>query len=114
MSCFSIRSGSITRSGPVVAPGERTLDFPGHGSEPPTEKVSMAGLVEYVLAHVSEPVTLVGLSLGGMVAQQIAVRAPEAVASLVVAASPSATRAEVMADRIRATREGGMAGVLEA
>lgn len=97
----------------VLRPGDRTLDFPGHGSEPPTETVSMAGLVDYVLAHVSARVNLVGLSLGGMVAQQVAVRAPEAVASLVVAAAPAATRREVMAERVKSTREGGMAGDLD-
>ena len=69
----------------VVPSGARTLDFPGHGSEPSVGNVSIDRLVEHVLAHLSDPVTLVGLSLGGTVALQVALRAPQSVTSLVVA-----------------------------
>jgi len=96
----------------VLLPGARTLDFPGHGSAAPVDTVSMRGLVDYVLAHICEPVTIVGLSLGGMVAQHLAIRAPGSVASLVVVCSTSASHPETMRERARATREGGMAGVL--
>jgi 3-oxoadipate enol-lactonase len=92
---------------------ERALDFPGHGTEPPAESVSMAGLADHVLAQIEEPVTLVGLSLGGAVALQVAVRAPEKVASLVVACSTAVARPAVMAERAAAIRAGGMAGVLD-
>lgn len=97
----------------VRSPGDRALDFPGHGTEPPPESVSMAGLVDHVLAHVAEPVTLVGLSLGGAVALQLGIRAPERVASLVVACSTAASRPPVMFERAAAIRAGGMAGVVE-
>lgn len=98
----------------VLAPGDRAIDFPGHGAQPPLESVSMAALADAVVARVRDPVTLVGLSLGGMVAQHVAIRAPEAVASLVVVASTSAARSDAMAERARATRVTGMAGLLEA
>lgn len=96
----------------VLPDGAVALDFPGFGAAPRSGEVSMAGLANYVVAHVERPVTLVGLSLGGMVAQQVAVREPGAVASLVVACSTSASQPQVMLDRAAATRRGGMSGVL--
>jgi pimeloyl-ACP methyl ester carboxylesterase len=92
--------------------GAVALDFPGFGTAPPLAKVTMAYLADYVLGHISRPATLVGLSLGGMVAQQVAVREPGAVASLVVACSTSASSPQVMLGRAAATRSGGMGGVL--
>jgi 3-oxoadipate enol-lactonase len=97
----------------VLVPGAIALDFPGHGTTEAVDPVSMAGLADWVLGHISRPATLVGLSLGGMVAQQVAVREPDAVASLVVACSNSASNPRVMHERAAMTRENGMAGVLD-
>jgi 3-oxoadipate enol-lactonase len=97
----------------VAGPGATVLDFPGHGEAPPAATVSMAALADYVLSQIQPPVTLVGLSLGGMVAQQVAVREPGAVASLVVACSTSASHPQAMAERAAAARRGGMASILE-
>jgi 3-oxoadipate enol-lactonase len=97
----------------VAVPGATLLDFPGHGDAAVAEKVSMAGLVDYVLGHLTGPVTLVGLSLGGMVAQQVAVREPGAVTSLVVACSTSASDPQMMLDRAAMTRQKGMTGILD-
>src|SRR5438045_2959764 len=97
----------------IRSSGDRALDFPGHGAEPPAASVSMAGLADHVLAQMTEPVTLVGLSLGGAVALQVAIRAPEKVASLVVACSTAAARRPVMVERAAAIRASGMAGVLD-
>jgi 3-oxoadipate enol-lactonase len=99
--------------GDVAVPGATPLDFPGHGDAAPAEKVSMAGLVDYVLGHLTGPATLVGLSLGGMVAQQVAVREPGAVTSLVVACSTWATDPQVMLDRAAMTRQQDMAGIVD-
>lgn len=93
--------------------GELALDFPGFGAAQAVDRVSLAGLADYVLGHIKQPVTLVGVSLGGMVAQQVAVREPDAVASLVVACSNAASHPHTMAERAAATRAGGMAGVLD-
>jgi 3-oxoadipate enol-lactonase len=75
----------------VLPAGARTLDFPGHGSEPPVDKVSIARLADHVLSHITEPVALVGLSLGGTVALQVALRAPGLVTSLLVACCVAAS-----------------------
>jgi 3-oxoadipate enol-lactonase len=97
----------------VHVPDAASLDLPGHGGTPAVDRVSLAGLVDYVLAQLTGPATLVGLSLGGMVAQQVALREPAAVTSLVVACSTSASDPTVMLERAAATRQAGMAGVLD-
>jgi pimeloyl-ACP methyl ester carboxylesterase len=97
----------------VLVPGSTALDFPGHGMTRATGPVSMAGLADWVLGHISRPATLVGMSLGGMVAQQVAVRAPDAVASLVIACSSAASNPRMMRERAAMTRGNGMAGILE-
>ncbi|MGY1744687.1 alpha/beta fold hydrolase [Blastococcus sp. SYSU D00695] len=63
------------------------LDLPNHGHSPWTERVDyldMAGLVAEELASYGEPVTLVGHSMGGKVAMQLALRRPELLRALVV------------------------------
>jgi 3-oxoadipate enol-lactonase len=97
----------------VLPPGAVALDFPGFGEAAAAGTMSMAGLAEYVASQLSEPATLVGMSLGGMVAQQVAVREPGAVRSLVVACSNPASDPRVMRERAAAVRAGGMAGVLD-
>ncbi|MGY1622467.1 alpha/beta fold hydrolase [Geodermatophilus sp. SYSU D00965] len=63
------------------------LDLPNHGHSPWTERVDyldMAGMVADELRSFAEPVTLVGHSMGGKVAMQVAVRHPELLRALVV------------------------------
>ncbi|MGY1770201.1 alpha/beta fold hydrolase [Blastococcus sp. SYSU D00813] len=63
------------------------LDLPNHGHSPWTERVDyldMAGLVAAELEAYGEPVTLVGHSMGGKVAMQLALRRPELLRALVV------------------------------
>lgn len=63
------------------------LDLPNHGHSPWTERVDYLDMVEMVaaeLAHLDEPVTLVGHSMGGKVAMQLALRHPELLRALVV------------------------------
>ncbi|MGY1594308.1 alpha/beta fold hydrolase [Geodermatophilus sp. SYSU D00708] len=63
------------------------LDLPNHGHSPWTERVDyldMAGMVADELRSFAEPVTLVGHSMGGKVAMQVALRHPELLRALVV------------------------------
>jgi pimeloyl-ACP methyl ester carboxylesterase len=63
------------------------LDLPNHGHSPWTDRVDyldMARLVAEELESFGEPVTLVGHSMGGKVAMQLALRRPELLRALVV------------------------------
>ncbi|HEX8497802.1 MAG TPA: alpha/beta fold hydrolase [Actinomycetales bacterium] len=63
------------------------LDLPNHGHSPWTDRVDyvdMAGLVATTLTSYGEPVTLVGHSMGGKVAMQLALRHPDLLRALVV------------------------------
>jgi len=63
------------------------LDLPNHGHSPWTDRVDyldMARLVADELQQLGEPATLVGHSMGGKVAMQLALRRPELLRALVV------------------------------
>jgi pimeloyl-ACP methyl ester carboxylesterase len=63
------------------------LDLPNHGHSPWTERVDYLDMTELVAAELrslGEPVTLVGHSMGGKVALQLALRHPELLRALVV------------------------------
>jgi pimeloyl-ACP methyl ester carboxylesterase len=72
-----------------LADGHRVtlLDLPNHGHSPWTDRVDYLDMVELVAAELEqfgEPVTLVGHSMGGKVAMQLALRRPELLRALVV------------------------------
>jgi pimeloyl-ACP methyl ester carboxylesterase len=72
-----------------LADGHRVtlLDLPDHGHSPWTERIDyldMARLVATELETLGEPATLVGHSMGGKVAMQLALRRPELLRALVV------------------------------
>jgi pimeloyl-ACP methyl ester carboxylesterase len=63
------------------------LDLPNHGHSPWTDRVDYGDMAEFVaaeLALLGEPVTLVGHSMGGKVAMQLALRWPDLLRALVV------------------------------
>src|SRR3712207_1146206 len=63
------------------------LDLPNHGHSPWTDRVDYGDMAEFVAAELEllgEPVTLVGHSMGGKVAMQLALRRPELLRALVV------------------------------
>jgi pimeloyl-ACP methyl ester carboxylesterase len=63
------------------------LDLPNHGHSPWTDRVDYVDMVELVateLEQFGEPVTMVGHSMGGKVAMQLALRRPELLRALVV------------------------------
>jgi pimeloyl-[acyl-carrier protein] methyl ester esterase len=69
-----------------------TVDLPGHGyaaGGPDGEltEFTLDGVVDVLAARFPTPVTVAGWSLGGMIAQRWAVRAPETVEQLILAAS---------------------------
>jgi pimeloyl-ACP methyl ester carboxylesterase len=63
------------------------VDLPNHGHSPWTDRVDYLDMVELLateLEQLGEPVTLVGHSMGGKVAMQLALRRPELLHALVV------------------------------
>lgn len=73
-----------------------TPDLRGHGSSPDRQPFDVEAAVQDVLALLDvlgRPVALVGLSLGGNIAQEVVFRAPERVDALVVADSTCTTAA---------------------
>lgn len=72
-----------------------TPDLPGHGAgEPISRDATLDDLAAAVLRELPGPAHLVGFSLGALVAQQIALRAPAAVRSLVLVSSVAARSPE--------------------
>ncbi|MFC4942999.1 alpha/beta fold hydrolase [Pseudonocardia sp. GCM10023141] len=102
----------------VARPGALTPDLPGHGGAPrPAGPLTMAALVEHVADLIEEhgggPADLVGISLGSMVAQQVAVHRPELVRSMVLACGGMRTDPAVSAQRSADTRLLGVTGTLD-
>jgi 3-oxoadipate enol-lactonase len=96
------------------------LDLPGHGSMPPLPRGAgidaFAGAVANELATYDEPVHLVGMSLGGLVAQQIGWGRADLVASVVlvdtVAVYPDPMR-QMWHDRAQTARTDGLASLVD-
>ena len=97
------------------------FDMPGHGlsddlSSPPSFDI-MARAVEAVLEALDGgPADVVGVSVGGMIAQTFALRRPDLVRSLGLVATLCTFPAEVrqaLRERARVAREEGMARIAE-
>jgi 3-oxoadipate enol-lactonase len=69
-------------------------DLPGHGSAPLREPVIFAGVADYVTRNPDDPCGVVGLSVVAMIAQRVALRHPEVVRSLVLAAEGTGVMAK--------------------
>jgi pimeloyl-ACP methyl ester carboxylesterase len=98
----------------------RAMDLPGYGGAPGT--TGIAGFAEAVLRAAGDaPAVLVGHSMGGMVAQEVAAVAPERVAGLVLLCTSAAFgppggswQAQFVAERLAPLEAGiGMAGMAE-
>jgi 3-oxoadipate enol-lactonase len=93
------------------------LDLPGHGAAPPPPLG--AGIEAYaasVADQLDEPAHLVGMSLGGLVAQELAASRPDLVASVVladtVAVYPEPMQ-QMWLDRADIARTGGLSSLVE-
>ena len=108
---------------PALAPGFRVLrvDMRGHGnSDVPPPPYTLEGFAEDVHGLLEAlrlaPGHVIGLSLGGMVAQLLALDHPKAVRSLVLADTNSTLSAEArpaMVERGEAAKRGGMVAVVD-
>jgi pimeloyl-ACP methyl ester carboxylesterase len=99
------------------------LDLPGYGDSRPVDPCTLAEMARAVMATIAtlgpEPVALVGHSMGGMVAQELMVWAPQRVAALLlVGTSPAfgksdgAWQREFLAQRLAPLDAGkGMRGL---
>ena len=93
------------------------VDLPGHGKSPrPKEPVSIEAMAEALYETLQRlavlPAHLVGLSLGGMVAQMIAVKHPSSVATLTLCDTICETNpaaANILEERAKAVEAAGMA-----
>lgn len=94
-------------------PGALAIDLPGHGARPRDEKITLGGLADMVAAAIPPGCDVVGLSLGGMVAQHLALRHPGLARSLVLICTRPAADPREMRRRAVATERDGMEGVLE-
>lgn len=99
-----------------------SMDFRGHGGSAPVGgEVELADLADDAAALLRAlglaPAQVVGLSMGGMVAQSLAIRHPDAVRSLALLGTactlPEEARKQMVA-RGEAARSGGMRAVLGA
>lgn len=97
------------------------FDLPGHGRSPAAPQATMAAYVEAVKqtldALAIEKAAVLGLSFGGMIAQELAIRFPDRVSRLIACACgariPPEAR-EAVAARGQAALEGGMSAVVDA
>jgi 3-oxoadipate enol-lactonase len=109
---------------PVLEHRFRTIavDHYGHGRSPlPPERLTTAvmadGVAALINAQAVAPAVVVGLSMGGGVAQVLALRRPDLVRALVLVSTgsdfPPGTRDRLLARAAKAERE-GMAAVVDA
>jgi 3-oxoadipate enol-lactonase len=92
------------------------VDLPGHGKTPPDSQLKTLDdyadrLMEIIPNQTQSPLTIVGLSLGGMIAQACALRHPRRLKALVIAntlAQSSAQAVEVWNARIKTAGAEGM------
>ena len=96
----------------VAAEGVRH-QFPGFGRPRASSQPTMATLADEVAASHSGPLHLIGVSMGGMVGQHVALRHPHRVRSLMVACTGAQADPEMMQERAAAAEAGGMEAVLE-
>lgn len=92
----------------------RRHEFPGFGSRPRAQRQpTLESLADEVADAYPGSLDLVGISMGAMVAQHLAIRNPSRVRSLVVACAGAAVDSGAMGRRADETEAKGMPGVLD-
>ena len=90
------RHAFARQTGPLAAAGYQAVawDMPGYGHSATVDPYTMDALADECLELIdvlaARRLVLVGHSMGGMVAQEVAARAPERIAALVLAATTAA------------------------
>lgn len=91
----------------VRLPPSRTYVYPGHGDRPP-RPVTLGDLADEAMAGVAVPIDIVGVALGGIVAQHVLARHGNHVRSAVLANTPGGvTDPKALIARAEATRAHG-------
>lgn len=105
---------------PLLPQGLRVIRFDkaGHGLSDTRESESIADLADDAAALIEHlnagPVIFVGLSIGGMIAQDLAVRRPELVRALVLTCTAAKMgTADAWNTRINAVRTNGVASIAD-
>lgn len=91
----------------------RCLTLPGTGAVRTDAAPTLASLADHVAGQLTEPVHLVGCSLGGMVAMHVALRHPELVLSLLPAYTTARAPRDAMLGRASRTAEFGAAALAD-
>ena len=108
------------RALPYLTPRYRTLriDTRGHGaSDVPAGDYTLDQLASDVLAVMDaagvEHAAVCGVSLGGMIAMELALKAPKRVSALIPTCTSASLDPKAFADRAKLTREQGIAAAAE-
>ncbi len=89
------------------------IDLPGHGQAKHIPGISLSAVAEHVCAVVDGPFHVVGLSLGGIIAQHLALHHADQVLSAVVACASGATDPQVLCQRAADVEQRGLSGCVD-